>query len=106
MEEGRIWTFATGSCICYNEQVGEAFEIHGAIYGKWNALGGLNWAVPSTDELPTPDGVGRFNHFSNAGSIYWTPETGANVIYGFKAESPLISGSGASYKAYYGLVPA
>ena len=25
---------------------------------------------------------------------------------GFKAESPLISGSGASYKAYYGLVPA
>jgi hypothetical protein len=25
---------------------------------------------------------------------------------GFKAESPLISGLGASYKAYYGIVPA
>jgi LGFP repeat len=82
-EEGRIWTFATGSCICYNEQAGEAFEIHGAIYGKWNALGGLNWAVPTTDELPTPDGVGRFNHFAdNTASIYWTPSTGANAIYG------------------------
>jgi len=25
---------------------------------------------------------------------------------GFKAETPLISGGGASYKAYFGLVPA
>ena len=50
--------------------------------GSGTRSGGLNWAVPSTDELPTPDGVGRFNHFSNAGSISWTPETGANVIYG------------------------
>ncbi len=35
-----------------------------------------------TDELGTPDGVGRYNHFSNAGSIYWTPGTGACVVYG------------------------
>jgi hypothetical protein len=82
-EEGRIWTFVTGSCVCYNEQAGAAFEIHGGIYAKWAALGGLGWAVPSTDELPTPDGVGRFNHFAdNTASIYWTPDTGANAIYG------------------------
>jgi uncharacterized protein with LGFP repeats len=31
--------------------------------------------------LPTPDGVGRFAHFSNA-SIYWTPATGAHVVQG------------------------
>jgi uncharacterized protein with LGFP repeats len=26
--------------------------------------------------------VGRFNHFSNSGSIYWTPSTGAWSIHG------------------------
>jgi uncharacterized protein with LGFP repeats len=35
-----------------------------------------------TDELGTPDGVGRFNHFANAGSVYWTPSTGAWSIHG------------------------
>jgi hypothetical protein len=82
-EEGRIWTFTSGSCICYNPQAHDAFEIHGAIYAKWLSLGGLAFAVPTTDELGTPDGVGRFNHFNaNTCSIYWTPSTGANAIYG------------------------
>jgi uncharacterized protein with LGFP repeats len=35
-----------------------------------------------TDETGTPDGVGRFNHFANNGSIYWTPSTGAWSIHG------------------------
>jgi uncharacterized protein with LGFP repeats len=26
--------------------------------------------------------VGRFNHFSNDGSIYWTPSTGAWSVHG------------------------
>lgn len=82
-EEGRIWTFSNGSCVAYNERAGVAFEIHGLIYVKWVALGGLNWGVPCSDELPTPDGVGRFNHFNdNTASIYWTPGTGANAIFG------------------------
>jgi hypothetical protein len=37
------------------------------------------------DESGTPDGKGKFNHFSNEGSvssIYWTPETGAHEIHG------------------------
>ena len=37
---------------------------------------------PTTDETGTPDGVGRFNHFSNSGSIYWTPSTGAWSVHG------------------------
>jgi uncharacterized protein with LGFP repeats len=44
---------------------------------------------PVTDELPTPDGVGRFNHFSSTdnpsnvdGSIYWTPTTGPHEVHG------------------------
>jgi hypothetical protein len=82
-EEGKIWTFKNGSCICYNQALHEGFAIYGAIYAKWMTLGGLKFGIPSTDELPTPDGVGRFNHFNaGAASIYWTPETGANAIWG------------------------
>lgn len=82
-EPGRIWTFANGSCICYNPSFHDAFAIYGAIYAKWLALGGLAFGVPCTDEMPTPDGVGRFNHFNeNTASIYWTPRTGAAATYG------------------------
>ncbi len=40
--------------------------------------------LPTTDETATPDGVGRFNHFTGSGgsSIYWTPTTGAQEIQG------------------------
>lgn len=66
------WTPETGAQIVYGE-----------IRNKWSAMG---WersllGYPTTDELPTPDGVGRFNHFQG-GSIYWTPETGAHEIHG------------------------
>lgn len=81
--DGSIWTFANGSCICYDPKTHDAFEIHGAIYAKWLSLGGLQWGIPCSDELPTPDGVGRFNHFNgNSASIYWTPDTGAAAIFG------------------------
>ena len=33
-----------------------------------------------TDELTTPDGIGRFNHFQG-GSVYWTPGTGAHAVH-------------------------
>src|SRR5664280_339945 len=66
------WTPATG-----------AHEVHGAIRDKWAALG---WELgvagyPLTDETATPDGTGRFNHFTG-GSIYWTPATGAHEVHG------------------------
>jgi len=54
-----------------------AFEVHGDIRKKYDALGGPGGplGLPLTDETATPDGVGRFNHFQG-GSIYWTPRTG------------------------------
>jgi hypothetical protein len=66
------WTPGTG-----------AWEVHGAIRAKWESLG---WELsflgyPLTDECTTPDGVGRYNHFQ-AGSIYWTPDTGAWEAHG------------------------
>jgi uncharacterized protein with LGFP repeats len=32
--------------------------------------------------MGTPNGIGRYNHFSNSASIYWIPTTGAWVVYG------------------------
>jgi len=60
-----------------------AYEVHGAIRIKWSQLGWERSVLgyPLTDESPTPDGVGRFNHFQG-GSIYWTPSTNAHEVHG------------------------
>ena len=78
---GRARDFQNGS-IYWTPQTG-AFEIHGLIRVHWAQLGGVRSILryPVTDELGTPDGRGRFNHFEG-GSIYWTPQTGAHEIHG------------------------
>ena len=50
---------------------------------KWRDLGGDNGflGTPQTEEQVCPDGRGRYIHYAG-GSIYWSPETGAHVIYG------------------------
>ena len=84
---GRFNDFEHGS-IYFHPTTG-AHVIFGAIRGKWLQLGwGEGWlGFPTTDELITPDGVGRFNHFRRVSggaeaSIYWTPKTGPVEIYG------------------------
>ncbi|MGW4060990.1 PQQ-dependent sugar dehydrogenase [Amycolatopsis sp. NPDC004747] len=60
-----------------------AHAIFGEIRKKWAALDyerGLGY--PATDELGTPDGRGRYNHFTAGGSIYYTWTTGAHVVKG------------------------
>jgi len=80
---GRFNHFEGGS-IYYTSATG-AHAIYGLIKQKWAALG---WersplGYPTTDETGTPDGIGRYNHFSGAnGSIYYTSATGAHAIYG------------------------
>jgi len=58
-------------------------QVIGAILGDYRAWGGPAGPLgyPLTDELPTPNGRGRFNHFQNGG-IYWTPSTGAHAVLG------------------------
>jgi uncharacterized protein with LGFP repeats len=58
-------------------------SVIGDIRDKWISLGGPQSFLgnPLTDETPTPDGRGRFNHFEG-GSIYWTPTTGAHEVHG------------------------
>ena len=69
----------------------EVHEIQGAIYAKWREKfsSRLGFPVdadfpdryyPVTGETATPDKVGRFNHFADLDSIYWSPATGAHYV--------------------------
>ncbi|MEY4066149.1 MAG: hypothetical protein RIR26_2357 [Pseudomonadota bacterium] len=80
--QGKYNHFEGGS-LWYHPSTGDAFLVKGSIYGKWTALrrGSGVLGYPVTDELTTPDGRGRYNHFQN-GSIYWTPQTGAFEVHG------------------------
>jgi hypothetical protein len=78
---GRMRHFQNG-WIYWTPQTG-ARVIWGRIYDKWASLGyeaGF-LGYPTTDELTTPDGQGRYNHFQG-GSIYWSPSTDAHEIHG------------------------
>ncbi len=72
------------NCDIYYSASAGAHEVHGAIRKKYNHKGGpdSDLALPVTDETKTPDGKGRFNHFSGNGSIYWHPETGPMEVRG------------------------
>ncbi|WP_370973406.1 PQQ-dependent sugar dehydrogenase [Amycolatopsis sp. cg9] len=82
---GRYNHFVKGGnvgSIYYTNATG-AHAIFGEIRKKWAALGyerGLGY--PTTDEGVTPDGIGRYNHFSLGHSIYYTVATGAHAVKG------------------------
>lgn len=58
-------------------------SVIGAIETRYHALGGCGSPLgrPTSDEIRTPDGAGRYTVFEG-GSIYWTAETGAHEVYG------------------------
>ncbi len=57
-----------GGAIYWSPQTG-AYAVRGAILEHYKALGGPAGALdyPTSDELGTPDGVGRFNNFAGTG---------------------------------------
>ena len=78
---GRYSVFEHGS-IYWTPQLG-AHEVQGVIRDEWAHVGweaGIT-GYPTTDETPTPDGVGRYNVFEHA-SIYWSPSTSAHEVNG------------------------
>jgi hypothetical protein len=78
-----------------------AHEVHGGIRDKWFSLGaeGGLLSYPISDQSPTPDGLGWFNHFQG-GSIYWTPSTGAHEVHGGNRERWAAMGRERSYLGY------
>jgi hypothetical protein len=85
---GRFNHFERGS-IYWHPTTG-AFEVHGEIRAKWQALGSEAFGYPVTDETATADGQGRFNHFQDVlhggttagASIFRSPDTRAQVVRG------------------------
>ena len=82
-EVGRYNHFSKGGSVYWTPSTG-AHGVWGAIRELWSQIGWERGPMgyPLNDETATPDGVGRYNHFSKAGSIYWTPQTGAHEVYG------------------------
>ena len=77
---GKRQAFQADSSIYYSEAT-DAHQIGGDIGKRW---GELRWEAsylgyPTTDEVSTPNGQGRVNHFER-GSVYWTGTTGAHDI--------------------------
>ena len=72
------------NCDIYSSDATGAHEVHGDIRAKYNAKGGPNsdLGLPATDETGAPDGIGRYNHFSTNGSIYWQPNPGPMEVHG------------------------
>ncbi|WP_337060111.1 CAP domain-containing protein [Kineococcus sp. G2] len=62
---------------------GVTHRLQGSILARYQAAGGPGsvLGLPTTSELTTPDGIGRYTHF-DGGSVYWTPATGAQVVRG------------------------
>ena len=82
------WDYWYGGGATPNGDCDSGFATIGGIREKWLSLGGCDSFLgpPITDELGTPDGSGRFNHFTGSAehgaSIYWTPWTGAHEVHG------------------------
>ncbi len=79
----------------------DRFAVYGAIRAKWSSLGAFRGLLgePLTDELGTPDRIGRYNHFQG-GSIYWTPTTGAFEVHGAIRDKWASMGWEASFLGY------
>lgn len=77
---GRKQTFERGHI--YGSLAGLA-SVEGEILKRWLETGGPQGPLgyPTTDELGTPDGQGRFNRFLG-GMVYWHPRHGARDIRG------------------------
>ena len=96
---GRYNSFENGG-IYWLPGVG-ARSVLGAIYAKWGQYGyeGGFLGFPGTNELVTPDLVGRYNHFEG-GSVYWTPRTGAHEVHGLIRARWAALGWETSYLGY------
>ncbi|WP_296204698.1 hypothetical protein [uncultured Corynebacterium sp.] len=86
MALGNQWfkqDFQGGHVYTHNVLPATQASIQGRIYDKWQSMGAQNSELgyPISDELTTPDGVGRYNVFER-GMIYWTPRHGAHAVLG------------------------
>jgi uncharacterized protein with LGFP repeats len=82
------WQQFQGGIISWHPATG-AYSVRGPIGELWLRLGREKFGYPITDETPTPNHRGSFNHFRALhlpkdpdGSIYFSKSGGAHAIYG------------------------
>ncbi|MEJ2861491.1 N-acetylmuramoyl-L-alanine amidase [Actinomycetospora flava] len=80
---GRVTRFSGSNGAVYWSSATGAQAVYGVINTRYDALGAASspLGLPRTDEKAASDGRGRYNQFE-AGSIYWTPQTGAWPVRG------------------------
>jgi hypothetical protein len=59
-----------------------AHAVTGPVLEKYKSVGEYHWQLPTTDTTPTPNVTGSYVHVANGGSIYFSPATGAHLVYG------------------------
>jgi hypothetical protein len=84
---GRFRNFG-GGIVSWHPETG-AHIVWGLIGARWLQIGREQFGYPTTDESPTADGNGRWNHFraihlpgKPEASIHWSPASGAHETYG------------------------
>lgn len=79
--DGRRQEFQ-GAYLYYSIPTG-THNVQGAILDRYKAIGAQNSVLgyPTSDEMVTPDGKGRYNKFEY-GSLYWSASSGAHAVYG------------------------
>jgi uncharacterized protein with LGFP repeats len=99
---GRWAAFDVANSAVYWSSATAAHIIKGAILASWGGFsresGFLGY--PTTDELGTADGVGRYNNFASGGSIYWSPSSGAHEIHGAIKSKWVALGAQQSFLGY------
>jgi len=79
---GAGWFTAFQGGSIYSSPATGTHEVRGAIRQRWAELGWENGlGFPVTGDLRTPNGAGYYTHFQ-AGSIYFSPATGAHEVRG------------------------
>lgn len=83
-KRGRWQEFQKGTIYWHPDvDKGTAHVVWGDILKAWRKVGNEPvTGYPVTDELATPDTVGRFVRFHKDWMIYWTPQTGAHPVHG------------------------
>ena len=67
--------------VYYSDAAG-VHAVSGAALEKYKSVGEYHWLLPIEDTTGTPDGIGSYTHFQSGASIYWSPNTGAHLVYG------------------------
>ncbi len=82
-----LWVRGTGGHYTMTFHAVNDFGVFGAIGDKWAETGRVAGPLraPTSAEIPTFDGVGRFRNFAG-GIVPWHPETGAHIVWGLIGE--------------------